>query len=135
MLGNDRNTVPCEGGTVTSPKLCGSNGGAILESGMDNSPMYYNAFDDKPAAYDAVSGRIQLYDVQMSALFVSESMALQELAKVAGVSSSQWGPVLPLLKTQAHTMSLLVNTSLWCVLCLRIFICRIHTNCCCVTCA
>ena len=33
-------------------------------------------------------GRLELYDVQMSALFVSESQSLQELAPAAGSSAS-----------------------------------------------
>ena len=44
VLGADFDTLPCEGGTVTSPPTCGGGGGgggnakgaAILESGMDN---------------------------------------------------------------------------------------------------
>jgi hypothetical protein len=77
---------------------------------MDNSPMYDNAFDQQPATYNAASGRLELYDVQMSSLFVSESQALQELAAVVG------GPtlaVLPTLKKQANNMASLVNASLW----------------------
>lgn len=41
VLGNDNN-LPCEGSTVglnTSRKVCINKGAAILESGMDNSPM------------------------------------------------------------------------------------------------
>ena len=55
----------------------------IRQSGMDNSPMYYNSFPDPAggkgiaAGWDNVSNRIQLYDVQMSSQFVAESMALQ----------------------------------------------------------
>jgi hypothetical protein len=55
---------------------------------MDNSPMYYNAFPDPEnpakqlqAEWDSATGRLQLYDCQQSALFVSESTALQALAK------------------------------------------------------
>ena len=72
--------------------------------------MYDNAFDQMPATYNATTGRLELYDFQMSSLFVSESQALQELASVVG------GPtlaVLPMLKQQANRMASLVNGSLW----------------------
>lgn len=99
---------------MTSPPHCSGKAfgalAAVLESGMDNSPMYDNAFDQQPATYNAASGRLELYDVQMSSLFVSESQALQELAAVVG------GPtlaVLPTLKKQANNMASLVNASLW----------------------
>ena len=114
VLGEDTDTLPCEGGTVTSPPRCGESGfgkgagGAILESGMDNSPMYFNTFDDQPAAFNAQAGRIELYDVQMSALFVSESLALQKLAAIAGTAA----PISMLLE-QSATMARLVNASLW----------------------
>ena len=114
VLGADATHLPCEGGTVTSPPTCGggpggsSAGGAILESGMDNSPMYYNAFNDTQASWDSAAGRLQLYDVQMSALFVSESIALQQLAVLVAQPAA-----LPMLSTQAKTMAALVNGSLW----------------------
>ena len=108
VLGADMETRPCEGGTVTEPLHCGGKGAAILESGMDNSPMYYNAFDDGAASFDSEKGRLQLYDVQQSALFVSESLALQKLAAVAGAETS-----LPLLQQQSATMAALINGSLW----------------------
>jgi hypothetical protein len=54
---------------------------------MDNSPMYYNTFPNAsngakgdPAGWDAVANKIQLYDVQMSSLFISEATALQVCA-------------------------------------------------------
>ena len=109
MLGNDVHHLPCEGGTVTAPRECGNRGGAILEGGMDNSPMYYNAFNNSPASYDAAAGRLQLYEVQMSALFVSESLALQQLATIA----EQPAAVPAELRVQSTTMSALVNGSLW----------------------
>ena len=67
-------------------------------------------FDDQPAAYDIDNGRLQLYDVQQSALFVSESIALQQLTKAAGTAGAA---ALPLLEQQAATMAALVNGSLW----------------------
>ena len=46
--------------------------------------------------------------MQQSALFVSESLALQKLAAVAGAETS-----LPLLQQQSATMAALINGSLW----------------------
>ena len=57
------------------------------------------------------NGRLQLYDVQQSALFVSESVALQQLAKITG--GTEGAVALPLLKQQSATMAALVNGSLW----------------------
>lgn len=71
---------------------------------------YYNAFDDEPAAFDNITSRLQLYDVQQSALFVSESLALQALAKAAGAIGTA---AMPMLKEQSTTMAALVNGSLW----------------------
>eukprot|EP01050_Picozoa_sp_SAG11_P022001 SAG11_NODE_4043_length_2089_cov_3.667337_2_plen_124_part_00 len=73
-----------------------------------NSPMYYNAFDDQPASYDGAVGRLELYDVQQSALFVSESQALQALAAIAGATAA-----VPMLERQERAMAALVNGSLW----------------------
>lgn len=49
--------------------------------------MYYNTFPNAsngvkgdPAGWDAVANKIQLYDVQMSSLFISEATALQVCA-------------------------------------------------------
>jgi hypothetical protein len=70
--------------------------------------MYYNAFDDQPASYDGAAGRLELYDVQQSALFVSESQALQALAAVAGATAA-----VPTLERQGRAMAALVNGSLW----------------------
>jgi hypothetical protein len=43
VLGADNDHLPCEGGTVTSPPRCSGKAfgalAAVLESGMDNSPM------------------------------------------------------------------------------------------------
>jgi hypothetical protein len=73
--------------------------------------VYYNAFDDEPASYDVVTGRVQLYDCQQSALFVSESIALQELATVAGGAMAT--AAIPMLKEQSAAMSARINGSLW----------------------
>eukprot|EP00051_Salpingoeca_urceolata_P013522 m.169852 g.169852 ORF g.169852 m.169852 type:complete len:934 (+) comp17815_c0_seq5:96-2897(+) len=116
VLGAD-NHLPCEGSTVglnSSRTVCASDYGAILESGMDNSPMYYDTFDvpgsskRAPARWDAEQGRVQLYDCQQSALFVAESQALQALAAVAGRSDT-----MPMLQHQSQTLSRLINNVLW----------------------
>ena len=119
VLGSDNN-LPCEGSTIglnSSQKTCSAQSPhgatarqqtAILESGMDNSPMYYNAFDDQPAGFDNRSNRLQLYDCQQSALIVSESHSLQRLAVVAGKHRD-----IAMLQDQAAWMSNAVNEVLW----------------------
>ena len=61
VLGADNGHLPCEGGTVTSPAHCSGKAfgalAAVLESGMDNSPMYDNTFDQQPATYNATTVR------------------------------------------------------------------------------
>lgn len=47
----------------------------------------------------------------MSALFVSESLALQKLGPIAGLSSNN--PIISKLKMQSESMASLLNTSLW----------------------
>ena len=87
---------------------------------MDNSPMYFNAFDSPnassrgkrmPANFDLASGRLQLYDVQQSALFVSEARALQQLANISGSSAAL--AAVPQLKARADSMAALINSVLW----------------------
>jgi hypothetical protein len=76
--------------------------------------MYLNTFDSptnpKRVGPTFANGRLQLYDCQMSFLFVSESLALQELgSKVTGASPA----VLSLLKTQSNTMAAAADATLW----------------------
>jgi neutral trehalase len=76
---------------------------------MDNSPMYDDAFGvGVGAEWDVVRHRLQLYDVQQSALFVSESHALEALAHLCG-----HGDVVPLLQAQRRAMSAAINRVLW----------------------
>lgn len=53
-------------------------GPAVLESGMDNSPMYDGA------SFDPTTHLLQVYDVGMSSLFVQEAYSLARLATVIG---------------------------------------------------
>eukprot|EP00040_Diaphanoeca_grandis_P024748 m.136415 g.136415 ORF g.136415 m.136415 type:complete len:891 (+) comp29849_c1_seq1:147-2819(+) len=111
VLGSDNN-APCEGSTVglnNSRTVCGGFNAAVLEAGMDNSPMYFNAFNQSRASYDGVANKLQLFDVQMSSLFVSESRNLQALASnIAGTT-----PVVAQLKAQADSTAVLLNKVLW----------------------
>jgi hypothetical protein len=50
--------------------------------------------------------KLQLYDVQQSALFVSESLTLADLAKVA--ANAQATAAIPLLTSRAATMAALI---------------------------
>lgn len=102
---------PKKGSTIglnNSQHGCSSRNGGILESGMDNSPMYLNAFHDdenpKGVPPQWINERLQLYDCQMSFLFVSESQALQDLGATVG-SKSFTPAVSKLLKTQETFMA------------------------------
>jgi hypothetical protein len=74
VLGADNGHLPCEGGTVTSPAHCSGKAfgalAAVLESGMDNSPMYDNTFDQQPATYNATTVRKKGGFVEVFVVFV-----------------------------------------------------------------
>jgi len=97
VLGSDTAQPPEETG-----HNIGSRGDAILESGMDNSPMY-----DK-AGYDKNAHRVLLYDVGMTSLFLAESQALVELARVINKTE-----VIPTLQIQYNATSQALETYLW----------------------
>lgn len=97
VLGSDTGQPPEEAG-----HNIGSRGDAILESGMDNSPMY-----DK-AGYDKVAHRVLLYDVGMTSLFLAESRALVELARIINKTE-----VIPTLQKQYDATSKALDTYLW----------------------
>jgi neutral trehalase len=59
----------------------GTREGAILESGLDNSPMY----DD--ASFNATTHRLQLGDVGLMSLYVADCDALAEIADTLGKAS------------------------------------------------
>ena len=61
------------------------------------------------ADFDGTLGRLQLYDVQMSSLFVSESHALQALAPLAG----QPAGVVAQLARQSADVTALMQSVLW----------------------
>lgn len=56
----------------------GTREGAILESGLDNSPMY----DDAP--FDAVTHRLRLGDVGLMSLYIADCDALAQIADEIG---------------------------------------------------
>ena len=88
---------------------CSSFSPRSLNSNTDYN-SFYNASTgkDDAAGWDEVANRVQLYDVQMSSLFVAESMALQSLANLTGNSDS-----IPMLKQQSDTIAALINSALW----------------------
>jgi putative isomerase len=117
VLGSDDGTLPCEGSTVglnTSDQHCGSKSATILESGMDNSPMYFNAWrtpadpEGVAADWDAQASRLQLYDVQQTALFAAEAQALQVLANATGNTAA-----VPQLAQRQATVAAALNSVLW----------------------
>jgi putative isomerase len=56
----------------------GTREGAILESGLDNSPMY----DD--ASFDATTHRLQMGDVGLMSLYIADCKALAQIADTLG---------------------------------------------------
>lgn len=56
----------------------GTREGAILESGLDNSPMYDSA------VYDAKTHQLEYADVGLMSMYVADCHALSEIAKVLG---------------------------------------------------
>jgi putative isomerase len=56
----------------------GTRAGAILESGLDNSPMY----DD--AAYDAATHKLEFADVGLMSMYIADCDALATMADILG---------------------------------------------------
>ena len=98
VLGSDPNYPEDEGGM-------GTFGRAVLESGIDNGAAYIL---DPVLDWDAGSRRIKQYDIGASALFVSECLALVELAGIAGR-----GEVVPLLQARAAAVGGAIEAALW----------------------
>ncbi len=60
----------------------GTRAGAILESGLDNSPMY----DD--AVYDAATHRLEFADVGLMSMYIADCDALATMADILGESAA-----------------------------------------------
>ena len=75
VLGSD----PVDGGDRSANTLQG----AIYESGLDNSAMYEFANGSR-VAFNNETHHVELYDVGMTGVYMSEMAALIELAPVAG---------------------------------------------------
>ena len=101
QLGSDPENLP----TYRSPYTggVGTRGAAILESGMDNSPMYDGA------GFDNVTHRVALYDVGMTSLFLAENRALLQLAAVVGRAAE----VRALLQPQYDVVAAAMGAHLW----------------------
>lgn len=101
QLGSDPENLP----TYRSPYTggVGTLGAAILESGMDNSPMYDGA------GFDNVTHRVELYDVGMTSLFLAENRALLQLAAVVGRAAE----VRALLQPQYDAVAAAMGAHLW----------------------
>ena len=76
-----------------SPSTQNQPGDAILETGMDNTPMYNNAI------YNSVTYMLESYDLGQSSLFVSECQALIEIIINLGAS------MLPLSSRYVATLN------------------------------
>ncbi len=59
-------------------RTVGEKQAAMYESGLDNSPMYYDA------AFDSVAHRLMLADVGLMSLYISDCLNLAEIAAVIG---------------------------------------------------
>jgi putative isomerase len=70
----------------------GTREGAILESGLDNSPMYDNA------SFDSATHRLMLGDVGLMSLYIADCDALAEIADTLGKA-----PEAKELRTRAAT--------------------------------
>ena len=60
----------------------GTRAGAILESGLDNSPMY----DD--AAYDAATHKLEFADVGLMSMYIADCDALATVADILGENAA-----------------------------------------------
>jgi putative isomerase len=60
----------------------GTRAGAILESGLDNSPMY----DD--AAYDAATHKLEFADVGLMSMYIADCDALATMADILGETAA-----------------------------------------------
>jgi hypothetical protein len=98
VLGSDPNFPEDEGGMGTFFR-------AVLESGIDNGAAYIL---DPALDFDAAAHRVKQYDVGASALFVSECLALAELAPIAGR-----GEVVPLLQARAAAVAAAMEAAMW----------------------
>jgi len=108
VLGSDPNASP--GGVVGGENTMQA---ARYESGLDNSPMYDGPDGDSqgpgPVTYDAaVTHHMQLYDVGMTALYLSDTQALMTLATARNRTD-----VLPLLQSRFDRVSAATAAHLW----------------------
>ena len=107
VLGSDPNAAPR--GIVG-----GSNDlqAARYESGLDNSPMYDGSDDcgrGGPVCFDPnVTHHMNLYDVGMTALFLSDTQALMDLATAVGRAD-----LLPALQLRLARVSAAMNAHMW----------------------
>lgn len=103
VLGTD----PC---SPASDHYTNTLAGSRLESGLDNSPQYdgEDITPGAPVTYNTTTHHMELYDVGMTGLYLSDTAALIELAPVAGRSD-----VIPLLQQRYAAVASALNSSLW----------------------
>ena len=86
--------------------------GARYESGLDNFPGYDGPDKDSqgpgPVVYNNVTHHMELYDVGMTALFLSDTEALITLANATGRSD-----VIPALQARFQAVNRSLNANLW----------------------
>lgn len=107
VLGSDPNASPggVDGGENTMQA-------ARYESGLDNSPQYDGPDKDSqgsgPVTFDNTTHHMQLYDVGMTALFLSDTEALIALARATGR-----GAAVPALQARFDAVAAALNAHLW----------------------
>ena len=84
---------------------------ARYESGLDNSPMYDGSDrcgEGGPVCYNTTTHHMELYDVGMTALFLSDTQALMDLATAIGRQD-----MLPTLAARLARVSAAMNAHMW----------------------
>ncbi len=104
VLGSDPNAAPRDG---NDPK--NNLQASRLESGLDNSPMYDGVDNGMgPVTFDNTTHHMQLYDVGMTSLFLSDTEALIALAEARNRSE-----VVAMLQTRLDRVTAALNAYLW----------------------
>ena len=106
VLGSDPTDPPCDVGGFNNLQA------ARYESGLDNSPMYDGSDEcgkGGPVCFDNVTTHhMQLYDVGMTALYLSDTEALIYLAQVAGRFDD-----VPVLQQRLDRVRAAMNAHMW----------------------
>jgi putative isomerase len=98
------------GSDLTSPKGDGSAGtyqGARYESGLDNSPMY-EYLNGTEVSFNTTTFHMGLYDVGMTALYLSDTEAVIQLLEIAGRND-----LVPTYQARFDRVSAAMSAHMW----------------------